>query len=48
MFDHLKEPGVVHSGDNLTGAGDGDDELITIRLTELPSDVCQLFFTVNM
>lgn len=25
---------IVHSGDNLTGAGDGDDEQITIRLNE--------------
>lgn len=29
---------IVHQGDNLTGAGDGDDETITIDLDSLPSD----------
>lgn len=38
---------VVHSGDNLTGEGDGDDEVITIRLDELPTAVESLVFTVN-
>ncbi len=38
---------VVHSGDNLTGEGDGDDELITLHLDRLPKDVEGLVFTVN-
>mgnify|MGYP000875174726 FL=1 len=38
---------VVHSGDNLTGEGDGDDEVITVNLTRLPSNVEYLAFTVN-
>ncbi|CAK9885518.1 MAG: Stress response protein SCP2 [Candidatus Erwinia impunctatus] len=38
---------VVHSGDNLTGEGDGDDEIINVDLTRLPSDVEYLAFTVN-
>jgi len=38
---------VVHSGDNLTGEGDGDDEVITVNLTRLPGNVEYLAFTVN-
>src|SRR3546814_3147277 len=30
---------IRHSGDNLTGEGDGDDETISIDLTRLPSNV---------
>ena len=30
---------VVHSGDNLTGEGEGDDEVITINLDDLPESV---------
>ncbi|HIG8123454.1 TPA: TerD family protein, partial [Klebsiella pneumoniae] len=38
---------VVHSGDNLTGEGDGDDEIIRVDLTKLPANVEYLAFTVN-
>ena len=38
---------IVHSGDNLTGEGDGDDEQITLQLDRLPKDVEGLVFTVN-
>ncbi|WP_429051314.1 TerD family protein [Aeromonas veronii] len=38
---------IVHSGDNLTGEGDGDDEIINVDLTKLPSNVEYLAFTVN-
>ena len=38
---------VVHSGDNLTGEGDGDDEIIRVNLTKLPANVEYLAFTVN-
>lgn len=38
---------IVHSGDNLTGAGDGDDETIHVDLTRLPASVTALVFTVN-
>ena len=48
MYSNLKASGVIHSGDNTTGEGDGDDEIITVRLQKLPSDISQLFFTVNM
>ena len=38
---------VSHSGDNLTGEGAGDDEVITLELDRLPRDVEGLVFTVN-
>ncbi|MBD8677428.1 TerD family protein [Sphingomonas sp. CFBP 13720] len=38
---------IVHSGDNRTGAGDGDDETINVDLTRLPANVRTLVFTVN-
>jgi stress response protein SCP2 len=36
-----------HSGDNLTGHGEGDDETITVALDSLPADVTAIVFTVN-
>jgi len=38
---------IVHTGDNRTGAGDGDDEQIIVDLQALPSSVATLVFTVN-
>ncbi|MFJ4766954.1 TerD family protein [Streptomyces diastaticus] len=38
---------VKHSGDNLTGEGGGDDEVIVVDLGGLPADVSGLVFTVN-
>ena len=38
---------IRHSGDNLTGDGDGDDEVIYIDLTKIPSNVEYLAITVN-
>jgi tellurium resistance protein TerD len=40
--------GVVHLGDNRTGAGDGDDEQITVDLTALPADVDKIVFTASI
>lgn len=41
--------GVVrHSGDNLTGDGDGDDEQITVNLANMPSKVNKIVFVVNI
>lgn len=36
-----------HSGDNLTGHGEGDDETITVDLAKLPADVRAIVFVVN-
>ncbi|MDP9434774.1 MAG: TerD family protein [Actinomycetota bacterium] len=38
---------VRHSGDNLTGQGEGDDEVITVDLARMPPAVRALVFTVN-
>ncbi|NUU24062.1 MAG: TerD family protein, partial [Streptomycetaceae bacterium] len=38
---------IAHSGDNLTGEGEGDDEVITVHLDRLPPEVAGLVFTVN-
>jgi tellurium resistance protein TerZ len=38
---------VRHTGDNLTGAGDGDDESVIVDLTRLSPAVAQIVFTVN-
>ncbi len=38
---------IQHSGDNLTGAGDGDDEQISIDLSKVPDSVQTIFCTVT-
>ncbi|MDE6502786.1 MAG: TerD family protein [Ruminococcus sp.] len=49
-FAHLKHSSgsVIHKGDNLTGAGAGDDEQITVNLSIVPSDVHNIVFVVNI
>jgi tellurium resistance protein TerZ len=42
------EHGIVHSGDNLTGEGDGDDEQIVVDLNSIGPVVQQVFFVVNI
>lgn len=39
---------VVHKGDNLTGAGEGDDEQIEIDLSKVPADIQKIDFTVTI
>ena len=39
---------VQHSGDNLTGDGDGDDEQIMVDLSKVPSNIQKLVFVVNI
>ena len=38
---------IKHSGDNLTGEGAGDDEVIVVDLGRVPQEVTGLVFTVN-
>lgn len=38
---------IKHSGDNLTGEGAGDDEVIVVDLGRIPQEVTGLVFTVN-
>jgi tellurium resistance protein TerZ len=42
-----KDGAVQHTGDNLTGAGEGDDEAIVVDLTRLSPGTTQIVFTVN-
>lgn len=39
---------VVHTGDNRTGEGDGDDEQIKIDLSKVPQDVKKVAITVTI
>lgn len=39
---------VEHTGDNLTGAGEGDDEAIKVDLSRVPADVQKIAFTVTI
>jgi tellurium resistance protein TerZ len=38
---------IIHTGDNRTGAGDGDDEQIIVDLPNVPTNVQSLVFVVN-
>mmetsp|Transcript_98914 Transcript_98914/g.156512 ORF Transcript_98914/g.156512 Transcript_98914/m.156512 type:complete len:427 (-) Transcript_98914:205-1485(-) len=40
--------GIQHTGDNLTGEGDGDDEQILVHLDRIGDSVEQIFFVVNI
>ena len=42
-----KDSSIQHTGDNRTGAGDGDDEVINVNLSRIPDHVQTLVFTVN-
>lgn len=48
FFNNPTAPGVVHTGDNKTGAGDGDDEVIKIELASVESSVDKIDFTVTI
>lgn len=39
---------VEHMGDNLTGAGEGDDEQIKINLAQIPANISKIDFTVTI
>ncbi|SEO41668.1 TerD family protein [Trujillonella endophytica] len=42
-----KDGAVSHTGDNLTGAGEGDDESIRVDLSAVPAAVTTIVFAVN-
>ncbi|WP_275464835.1 TerD family protein [Streptomyces noursei] len=50
FYNNLKSPegSVEHTGDNLTGEGDGDDETILVDLTQVPEHVEAIVFPVSI
>lgn len=50
FFNNLKSPddSVIHTGDNLTGDGDGDDEQIKIDLTKINTAVKEICIVVTI
>lgn len=49
-YNNVKSPdeSVIHTGDNLTGAGDGDDEQITVDLSKISADAVEICFVVTI
>lgn len=50
FYGHLEDAikSVKHSGDNRTGAGDGDDETITVDTTKVPAEIQEIIILVNI
>ncbi len=50
FFNNLKSPdgSIEHQGDNLTGEGEGDDEVINIELRQVPPQVSSVVFAVSI
>ncbi|OIJ94680.1 chemical-damaging agent resistance protein C [Streptomyces sp. MUSC 14] len=50
FYNNLRSPdgSVEHTGDNLTGEGEGDDEVIKVNLAVVPVDVDRIVFPVSI
>jgi tellurium resistance protein TerD len=50
FYNNLRSPdgSIEHTGDNLTGEGDGDDEVINADLPAVPPNVTNIFFPVSI
>ncbi|HHG83434.1 MAG TPA: TerD family protein [Bacteroidetes bacterium] len=50
FYNNLTSPdgSVVHTGDNLTGEGEGDDEVVNIDLSKISAEVHKIAFTTNI
>ena len=50
FFNNLTSPDgtIEHTGDNLTGEGEGDDEQIKVNLSGLPAEVDKIVFPVSI
>ncbi|WP_371496883.1 TerD family protein [Kitasatospora sp. NBC_00374] len=50
FYNNLKSPegSVEHQGDNLTGDGDGDDEVVQVHLDLVPAQVDKVVFAVSI
>jgi tellurium resistance protein TerD len=50
FFNNLKSPdgSVEHTGDNLTGEGEGDDEVIKVNLAGVPGEIDKIVVAVSI
>ena len=50
FFNNLKSPdgSVEHTGDNITGEGEGDDEQVKVNLAGVPAEVAKIVFPVSI
>ncbi|RBW70989.1 TerD family protein [Bacillus taeanensis] len=50
FYNNLEDPSgsVSHTGDNRTGAGDGDDEQILVEFSKVPSHIHKIGITVTI
>lgn len=50
FFNNLRSPegSIEHAGDNLTGEGDGDDEVINVDLAGTPPNIDSIVFPVSI
>ncbi|MGO4205719.1 TerD family protein, partial [Rhodococcus sp. TAF43] len=50
FFNNLKSPdgSIEHTGDNTTGEGDGDDEVIKVDLAAVPANIDSIVFPVSI
>jgi len=50
FFNNTSSPegAIVHQGDNLTGEGEGDDEVINVDLTTVPATISSIVFPVSI
>ncbi|MQY12696.1 General stress protein 16U [Streptomyces sp. RB5] len=50
FFNNLKSPdgSVEHTGDNLTGEGEGDDEQVKVNLAGVPAEIDKIVFPVSI
>ncbi|MFJ9409198.1 TerD family protein [Streptomyces sp. NPDC101393] len=50
FYNNLTSPdgSVQHTGDNLTGEGEGDDETINVTLSAVPAEIAKIAFPVSL
>ena len=50
FYNNLRSPdgSIEHTGDTLTGEGDGDDVVITVDLPSVPPNITNIFFPVSI